>query len=246
MGQVHFVLQGKGGVGKSFVASLLIQYLRSKGEPVIAVDTDPVNATLTGYKAYDTRQIVLLQDNRLLEEGFDDLMELIKDSSDNIVIDSGASTFLPLSSYLKENEAIGMILDWGKQLVIHTVITGGQALADTVSGFVALAKQMPEKVGIVVWLNEFFGDIKADGKSFEQMKAYENYRHRVAALIEIPRYTGSTFGQDIQAMLDKKLTFDEAIASPDFRLMSKSRLEKVRDTLFREMEDRLFPFFLEA
>lgn len=49
--QVHFTLQGKGGVGKSFISSLLIQYLRDKGQLVTVVDTDPVNATLTGYKA---------------------------------------------------------------------------------------------------------------------------------------------------------------------------------------------------
>lgn len=240
MSQVHFVLQGKGGVGKSFVASLLVQYFRSKGAPVVAVDTDPVNTTLSGYKAYDTKQIVLLEDDRLIEERFDSLMELIKDLSDtHIVIDSGASTFLPLSNYLKENDAINMILSWGKQALIHTVVTGGQALEDTLSGFAALAKQMPDEVKIVVWLNKFFGDIQVDGKSFEQMKAYQNYNHRVHAVIEIPRYTGSTFGQDIQAMLDRKLTFDEAIASPEFRLMSKSRLTKVKETIFSEIDSQL-------
>jgi len=39
---VHLVLQGKGGVGKSFVSSILAQYFRTKSAPVYCLDTDPV------------------------------------------------------------------------------------------------------------------------------------------------------------------------------------------------------------
>jgi len=35
--KLHFVLQGKGGVGKTVVALLLSQYIDEKGEPVICV-----------------------------------------------------------------------------------------------------------------------------------------------------------------------------------------------------------------
>ena len=42
---VHFVLQGKGGVGKSFVASILGQYFQVRGRDVRCFDTDPVNQT---------------------------------------------------------------------------------------------------------------------------------------------------------------------------------------------------------
>ena len=44
---VHLSLQGKGGVGKSLVASLLAQYFRDrKGMSVRCIDADPVNQTL--------------------------------------------------------------------------------------------------------------------------------------------------------------------------------------------------------
>ena len=50
MKQIHFILQGKGGVGKSFIASLLAQYLRDrKNGQVVCFDTDPVNPTLSRY-----------------------------------------------------------------------------------------------------------------------------------------------------------------------------------------------------
>ena len=90
---------------------------------------------------------------------------------------------------------------------------------------------MPEQARIVVWLNEFFGDIVAEGKKFEEMKVYLNNKDRVHGIVRIARQTGSTFGKDIQLMLDSKLTFDEVKGSADFGLMAKSRLHRVQEAI---------------
>ncbi|MGQ0756750.1 nucleotide-binding protein (plasmid) [Acinetobacter baumannii] len=237
MKQVHFTLQGKGGVGKSFISSILTQYIKAKGEAVIAVDTDPVNATLAGYKAFGTQRLELMEGGSLVERNFDQLIEQVVSEDTNFVIDNGAASFLPLSYYIAENDAINVIGEHGKQVIIHTVITGGQAIRDTLSGFASLVEQMPENVKIVVWLNEFFGDIEAEGKSFEEMKVYLNNKDRVAGIVRIARQTGSTFGEDIKRMLDSKLTFDEVAESPDFGLMSKSRLFRVKKALFDQLSE---------
>ena len=58
---VHFTLQGKGGVGKSLVSSLLAQYFQSiEGCTVKCVDTDPVNQTLANYKALNAQHVQLI------------------------------------------------------------------------------------------------------------------------------------------------------------------------------------------
>lgn len=238
--QIHFVLQGKGGVGKSYVASLITQYLLSKNQPVLPIDTDPVNATLAGYEVFNARRLTLLSDGKIIERKFDELMEIIAHTDMNIVIDSGASTFIPLAYYLKENNAINMILGWDKKILVHTIITGGQAFLDTVNGFIALAEQMPPDVGIVVWLNEFFGDIVHNEKTFEQSKVYQNYHNRIYGIVRLPRYTASTFGQDVQAMLDRRLTFEEVAALPEFGLMAKSRLSRVKKSIFDQL-DQIIP-----
>ena len=46
---VHMVMQGKGGVGKSFIAMLLAQHFKRNGDSVICADTDPVNRTFSKY-----------------------------------------------------------------------------------------------------------------------------------------------------------------------------------------------------
>ena len=40
---VHLILQGKGGVGKSVVASWLAEFLIRRGQRVRCIDGDPVN-----------------------------------------------------------------------------------------------------------------------------------------------------------------------------------------------------------
>lgn len=235
MKQVHLTLQGKGGVGKSFVSSLITQYLRAKGEPVVAVDTDPVNATLAGYKAFGTERLELMEGGSLVERNFDALIEKVVEDDTNFVIDNGAASFIPLSYYIAENDAINVVVDSGKQVIIHTVITGGQAIRDTLAGFASLVEQMPPEARIVVWLNEFFGDIVAEGKTFEEMKVYQNNKDRIHGLVRIVRQTGSTFGKDVQMMLDEKLTFDEIKDSPQFGLMAKSRLGRVQKAIFDQL-----------
>lgn len=237
MNTVHFILQGKGGVGKSFVASLLVQYLRDKGAAVTAVDTDPVNATLTGYKAFDTYRLELLENGAIIERNFDELIEKVIAEECDFVIDNGASSFIPLAYYMNENAAFDLLAEQGKEVFIHTVVTGGQAMFDTISGFTSLAEQMPDSAKLVVWINEYFGEVvhAPDGRTFEEMKPYLENKKRVAGLVPIYRKTVSTFGEDIKQMLEKKITFDEVSKDPEFGVMAKSRLNRVRKEIFEKI-----------
>ena len=54
----HLVLQGKGGVGKSLVASWLAEFLMSRGQPVRCIDGDPVNRSLGQYKLSGARSSI--------------------------------------------------------------------------------------------------------------------------------------------------------------------------------------------
>ena len=74
MSTVHFVLQGKGGVGKSLIASLLYQYLHQQGRAVTGVDTDPVNATFAGYKELSVQVLNIMEGDDIDQRRFDSLM----------------------------------------------------------------------------------------------------------------------------------------------------------------------------
>ena len=49
----HFVMQSKGGAGKSVVSVMLAQYLKAFNKDLILIDTDPSNKTLGEYKQLD-------------------------------------------------------------------------------------------------------------------------------------------------------------------------------------------------
>lgn len=237
MAKIHMVLQGKGGVGKSMIAAAIAQYKASKGQAPLCIDTDPVNATFEGYKALKARRLNIMDGDEINTRNFDALVELIAPTQSDVIIDNGASSFVPLSHYLISNQVPALLKDMGHEMVVHTVITGGQALQDTVSGFAQLAGQFPDECVFVVWLNPYWGPIEHEGKGFEQMKAYKDNKNRVSAIIQIPTLKEETYGRDFSEMLQARLTFDEALAMQSLTIMTRQRLKIVRTQIFGHIEN---------
>ncbi len=239
MRKVHFTLQGKGGVGKSWVSCQIAQYLMDRGGPVVCLDTDPVNATLSTHKALCAEHVEMTDEasNTINTRAFDQVVERFLKEDSDFVLDNGASSFLPLSNYLIENPVFDMVAESGKATFLHTVITGGQAFDETVFGFGDLANEMPETVGFIVWINEYFGRVEdSKGIPFEETKAYLSNKHRVTGLVRLPRMTADTFGTDVKAMAERKWTYKEALDSPVFSLMARQRLKKVRQGVYDQLD----------
>lgn len=233
--KVHFTLQGKGGVGKSLVASLIAQYMIQEGKQPLCIDTDPISATFYGYKALNVQHLQIMEGDEINSMMFDELFELISSTDEDVVIDNGANSFIPLVNYLISTQIPSMLQDMEHELVIHTVITGGQALGNTVNGFSQLVTQFPDEARFVVWLNPFWGPIEHEGKSFIDFKAYKDNKERVSAIVEIPSLKHQTFERDLSDMLQKNLTFDEVAESPDFGSVSKSHLAQVKKAIFDQL-----------
>src|SRR5882762_9623336 len=234
---VHFTLQGKGGVGKSLVAAIIAQYFQSIGAAPTCIDTDPVNQTLVNYKALNASHLPLMAENssRVDERKFDDLMEQLLSKDEVFVVDNGSASFIPLSNYLLENDALHLLKDAGCDVFIHVIITGGQALLETLEGFRALAAASSSQ-NIVVWLNEYFGPIELDGKKFVEMKVYKEHAAKVRGTIRIQERNADTFGKDIQVLAKNKLTFEEALTNPDWQIMARQRIRTVQRDLFDQLD----------
>jgi hypothetical protein len=69
------------------------------------------------------------------------------------------------------------------------------------------------------------------------MKVYKNNKDRIAALINIPDLKKETFGRDLTEMLQQKITFNEAINSPQRSIMTRQWLKLIRDQLFSQMDN---------
>lgn len=237
MAKIHIILQGKGGVGKSFIAATLAQYKKSKELKPLCIDTDPVNATFYGYKALGVKRLQIMEADEINPRSFDSLIEMIASAKDDVIIDNGASSFVQLSHFLISNQVPTLLAEMGHELVVHTVITGGQALLDTVSGFSQLVSQFPSEALFVVWLNPYWGPIEHEGKGFEQMKAYTANKARVAAIVQIPSLKKETYGRDLSEMLQERLTFDEALALSSLTIMTRQRLKIIKGQLFGQLDN---------
>src|SRR5882762_1679555 len=233
----HFTLQGKGGVVKSLVAAIIAQYFQSIGAAPTCIDTDPVNQTLVNYKALNASHLPLMAENssRVDERKFDSLMEQLLSKDGVFVVDNGSASFIPLSNYLLENDALRVLRNAGCDVFIHVIITGGQALLETLEGFRALATASSSQ-NIIVWLNEYFGPIELDGKTFVEMKVYKEHASKVRGTVRIQERNADTFGKDIQMLAKNKLTFEEALASPDWQIMAPQRIRAIQRDLFDQLD----------
>jgi CobQ/CobB/MinD/ParA nucleotide binding domain len=232
---IHISLQGKGGVGKSLISAILSQYLLSKGHDVRGIDADPVNQTLSEYRGLAVTRLNLLKDGSVDQREFDLLMERFLTESGTFVVDTGASTSIPLWHYILENQALDYLREKGKRVFIHSVITGGQSLNDTLGGFEQLAERTREK-NLVVWLNEYFGAVLQDGSPFREMAVCKKHAGKVHGSVAIVRRTADTFGRDVEEMICQKMTFDEALNGNGFTIMAKQRLRVVQRELFEQLD----------
>lgn len=242
MSNIHFILQGKGGVGKSVTAALIAQSFLEKEGSLALFDTDPVNSTFANYKGLDVEACDIMEKGNVNEARFDQLMEsLIESEAETIVIDNGAATFVPLLNYLDTNEAFSVLNETGNTVYIHTIVTAGQSMMDTMAGLKQLCENFGESdAKIVVWKNEFWGEIEMNGKDFEKSKVFVDNKHQIDCVITIPMMLPiKTFQDTFSKLLKMKMTFKEGLSSDAFSIMEKQRLKRIRADLFTSIDSAL-------
>ncbi|SUA05716.1 TraL [Neisseria gonorrhoeae] len=233
MKEVHFTMQGKGGAGKSFITSILAQYLKKRigDKNVTCFDTDPINPTLSRYAALNPTIIHLLEDGKINSRHFDELMEIIETQDGIGVVDTGAGTFVPLMYYFSENHIAEYLFDCDVNLVIHVLIVGGQAFNDCL----VVLDQIMSSMGcdVVIWLNHFQGKIT----NFTETKVYQENKERIIGIMEIQNKDSDTFGKDLETMTKMNLTFDEVQNSTVFKGMERNRLKHFSREMFEALDN---------
>lgn len=240
MATIHFILQGKGGVGKSMIAALLYQAATALGKSVEAFDTDPINATLAGDEGFTVTRIDVLDESGAIDpRKFDELMEgLAFSQCEHVIVDNGASSFVELGNYIKTGDMLKTLQEggdgWsGHHVLLHTVITGGQAFNDTIKGLHELTASFPNQ-GVVVWVNPYFGKPpKPEGRSFGEFLSEK--APSIVSVIELPGIDARTGGVDLERVFLNHQTLAEAIAAGN--IGTKSRLRAYWNTVRERIEE---------
>lgn len=226
MAKIYIMAQGKGGVGKSFIAGLLAQYFLEKGRPALCFDADPNNASFAAFPAYNAVRVKLSEvGDDINPRHFDVLWEKLYQAGeeDMIILDIGASSFLPFCAYLKENNAIALLREAGHDVVLQSVLAGGPMFGECLMGLAELFSHF-ETVPVVVWLNPFGGKCEFEGQAFQDSALYLEQHPRIRAVVSLPAEKQATTGYDIAQVQLAHLTFREAIEAEGINLMARQRL----------------------
>ncbi|MNF86386.1 hypothetical protein D3C84_688190 [compost metagenome] len=247
-GTTHWTLQGKGGVGKSLVSSILGQYFTERGYIPACADTDPVNSTFHRIESLNVTLVPITDGGTVVQRLFDPLFEAILSADGVSVIDNGASTFLPITQFIGSNSILEAMAECDKRVFIHSIITGGQAKDDTVTGLIKLielVKNSKTNAKIVVWQNDFWGMPSWAGESLEKMEWIKNNSDIIQGIVQIVDRKSDAFSTDIRLMSEFHLTCREFRDSDQFGMLAKSRVFRVFNDVYSEL-DRVFGVVQEA
>jgi hypothetical protein len=239
---IDLFLQKKGGVGKTTCASFYLQYLWEKGLPCVGCDVDPSNHTL--YTALhgeiDVAAFSILDDERNVDRTrFDAVIESFASlpPDTHVVLDCGASGFVPLISYLRSLNLLDFLRDeLGYQVRIHTPVVGGVDLLATLDSLLELLQWFPT-IPFVVWQNPIAGPVElpahrdpATGQiiaavPLENLKVIEDHIPQIFAIVKMTnRFMSDLFLRDLRDHFLRNQTFKKTVHSSEVFLLSRQRV----------------------
>lgn len=218
---INIVLAGKGGVGKSMVASCLAQYFITLNRAAYCANVNPLSLGFNYCDDFDVDQINILNKHSDFEmRKFDRLVEKLIEHSGDSVIDTGGATYLAILGYFERNEVIALLKAHGKRIIIHAPMAGGSGLEPSFRGLRTLLQL---GVSVVVWKNEYYGSIVENGRPLEQSEIFCAAGDQIIGVVDLFPADPDTHGKDILLMLKEGWTFAGVATIPEVKLMQKRR-----------------------
>lgn len=218
--RIDLILNNKGGVGKSFLAANLVQYLKDQKLPHAAIDTDNANSTLK--RSHAEALFVNVDERQELDAIFTTL-----DSHPLVVVDGRAASTDQFLKYFDEIELADLLAKLKASL---TVVIPVSHEADSVAQVKLLSDVLGNHVDYLV--------VKNEGLS-RHFHLYEQSQVR-------KRLTGELKGREILmpklydwlvAKLNaENLTVTQAIASDQLTLMDRQRLKSWQRRFNEQLE----------
>jgi cellulose biosynthesis protein BcsQ len=228
MKRLVLILNGKGGVGKSFFAVNFIQFLKDKGIVHVAIDSDNENSTLKRFHP-DARFLDL--DSRRELDGIFTALE----KTDLVVMDCRAASTDLFIDYFAEIDLATVLNAMGAAL---TLVMPVNHEADSVDQIQRLTDQFGKRCGYVVVRNA------AHSHSFALFEASEvraQLKEKLGG-----REIGMARLQDwlVEMLNAENVTITVAAKHPAFSLLDRQRLQTWQRRLYTEIEtvaDLLLP-----
>ncbi len=220
MKRLDLILNGKGGVGKSFFAVNFVQFLKDKGIAHVAIDSDNENSTLKRFHP-DTRFLDL--DTRRELDGIFTALE----KANLMVMDCRAASTDLFIDYFTEIDLSAVLSAMGAAL---TLIMPVNHEADSVDQIQRLTDQFGKQCSYVVVRNAAHSDSFALFESSEvRAQLKDKLGGREIAMSRLQDWL-------VEALNAENLTITAATKHPAFSLLDRQRLQTWQRKLYSEIE----------
>ena len=219
--RLNLILNGKGGVGKSFFAVNFVQYLKDKNIPHTACDCDNENSTLKRFHGESVEFLDLAQPRAL------DAMFWAFEKSDLVVVDCRAASTEVFFDYFDE-------IDLGATLqtlfIALTFIMPVNHELDSVDQLQRIVKKFKKTCCYVVLRNQVHDDnfVLYDGSVVrEQLRTKLGAKEMTMTRLQ-PWL--------VEELNGKNLTISHAIVEGSLYLLDRQRLQTWQRKLYAEIE----------
>lgn len=206
--QLNIILNGKGGVGKSFFATNFVQYLKDQGVEHRAIDTDNENSTLKRFHA--DAEFINLENVQEIDLLFSSL-----EKWPLVVVDCRAASTDIFLDYFAEVRAFEILEMLDASL---TIISPVNHEADSVEQVKIIAASLGDRCRYVVVKNQAHS---------EHFKIYERSQTRSRLIDELGGreiVMPKLYDWLVTALNEANVPLSTAIAHPDFSLVDRQRL----------------------
>ncbi|MDQ6912072.1 MAG: hypothetical protein M3128_04275 [Verrucomicrobiota bacterium] len=226
--QINLVINGKGGVGKSFFATNLVQYLKDRGHDHRAIDSDHENSTLKRF--HPEADFINLENRREI-----DAVLTTAETCDLLVIDCRAASTDLFIDFFNEVGLPEVLRTLDARL---TVVCPVNHEADSVEQVRILSEALKDDCRWLVVMNEAHSDAL---KLYERSKTRRHLLDSLGAReIAMPRL----YDWLVTALNEHNVTITQALNEPAFNLLDRQRLKHWQSRLYHQLDsaaDLLLP-----
>ena len=218
--QLVIILNGKGGVGKSFFATNLVQYLKDQQIEHHAIDTDNENSTLKRFHG----EAEFININNVQE--IDALFAALEKSS-LVVVDCRAASTDIFLDYFAEVRAFEILEMLDAAL---TIVSPVNHEADSVEQVKIIAEALGAKCRYLIVRNQAHS---------EQFRIYDNSQTRSRVLGELAGreiLMPKLYDWLVTGLNETNLSMTAAIAGSEFSLVDRQRLKNWQANFYEQLD----------
>jgi cellulose biosynthesis protein BcsQ len=226
--QINTVINGKGGVGKSFFAVNFVQYLKDQGISHTCFDTDDENSTLKRFHP----EAIFLDISQPKE--IDTILGSLE-QSDLVVVDCRAASTDIFLDYFEELRIFDLLKGMGATL---TVVSPVNHEMDSLEQIRNLSQRLSDQCRYVIVKNEALSErFNNYDQSSTRKILMEDLKSREISMPKLYDWL-------VADMNLHNLTVTASIEHPTFTLMDRQRLKNWQHRFYDELEtvrDYLLP-----